>query len=185
MSSQGSISALWDLAAGIVGAGLTRGPPSGRINGSLPLKGADVDHGATVVVAVPNARKTALIGCCGIRVVAGVDGRATGEEGHGLGGAPVVLERAEPRGDWFRCRAPQIPGRTEPGAAGRVPNQVVPLAREIAGHVRAGAAGIDQVEGDDRVSDGERTARIVEEAAAGVRGVVSDCAVDQGRGICM
>ena len=43
----------------------------------------------------------------------------------------------------------------EAGAAGAVADEVVPLAGEVPGHVRAGAAEIDQVQGDDRVPDAE------------------------------
>ena len=69
----------------------------------------------------------------------------------------------------------------EAGAAGAVADQVVPLAGEVAGHVRAGAGEVDQVQGDDRVADVERAARVVEDAAAGVGDVLDDGAVEQGR----
>ena len=53
------------------------------------------------------------------------------------------------------------------------PIRLCPWLVKVADHVRAGAAELDQVQGDDRVPDAERPARAVEDAAAGGRAMFS------------
>src|SRR5207302_8458360 len=53
------------------------------------LEGADVDG------AIRDATKAALVGGRGIPIVAGVDGRAAGLQGHGQGGAGVCWRGSE------------------------------------------------------------------------------------------
>ena len=76
----------------------------GAARADLQLKGADVDG------AKGNSWQPALIGREGIslcidrkRVVPRIDGRAAGQQGHGLRGAAVVAERAQQGNDGIRA----------------------------------------------------------------------------------
>src|SRR3984885_12338297 len=125
--------------------------------GSLDLEGADIDR------SVHDAREawTALIVGGGVGRVSGIDGGTTGQEGHGLGRAAIILERAK-----LRIDVEQIAGR-EAAAAGRIADQVVTERGEAA--IQIGARRNGSIVGDDGVVDLQRAGSggIVDAAADG------------------
>ena len=119
--------------------------------GALILEGADVDR------AGDDAGQAALVGRGRGGVVAGVEGRAAGQEGVGEGRAAVVLQGAEQGVDV------QEVGAGEAAAAAGVADQVMAQRAEVAGQVGAGGG---RVAGDDGVPGGERAEIAVVDAAA-------------------
>src|SRR5262249_32095202 len=142
------------------------------------FEGSDIDDLAAVAVAVLGSRKPTLVGLGSTVVVAPVDGGAVGQQRMSHGRAAVVLQRAEPRVDGVGAVAHLVVlAAGEAGAAAVVAEEVVAIAGEIAGDVRAAAARRDEVPGDDRVRDAGRAAPVKEDAAAFAGVVLGDSGV--------
>ena len=101
--------------------------------GGLGLEGADVDD------AVDDAGEAALVGgdAGGNEgVVARVDGRAAGQQGHGLRRPAVIAQRCQQRVERLGDGAGQVGADPAGAAVGRA-DQVVALRSEDARDVRA------------------------------------------------
>src|SRR5262249_41724867 len=123
----------------------------------LSLKGADFHDGNPVAVAVLDAGKTALVDGRGTGIVAVVDGRAAGQQGVRTGRPAVERQVAQPRVNGNVHRPDQVARGTEPGGIPvNLADQVVPLAEEGSGDILL-VAERDEVPGDDRVLDEDRT----------------------------
>src|SRR5262249_45281779 len=128
----------------------------------LYLEGADVDG------AIDNAKIAALVGGRGVGIVAGVDGRAAGQQGHGRGGSAVVLQGAEQRVDVEQVAA------GEAAAPGATADEVAALVGQRPSEVGAGRGA---VAGEDDVVDGQHPGVVVDAAASVAAGVVAQSAV--------
>src|SRR5262249_12104421 len=137
----------------------------------LGLEGADVDgapHDAREAVA-----SLVEIGRAG--VVASIDGRAAGEQGHRQGGPAVVLERAGVGVNGIRGGANEV-GAGVAAAAIAIADQVVTLA--VHGALHVGSGGQRGVSCDDCVS---QTASTEDPAANATGGVAGESATGQSQ----
>ena len=153
--------------------------------GGLAASGSDLDReptrleGADVHDGVDDAGQPTLVGGDAGRnegVIARVDGRAAGQQGHGLGRAAEIAQWSE-QGIERRGDGSGQVGADPAGAAVGLADQVVALRSDAASDV--GTSG-GRVHRHDGVAEGHRAVVGVDDATAGVAGGVSaDGAVGQ------
>lgn len=132
------------------------------MTGGGVFKRAHVTPNVAVAIAIYGANEPALVNRQRVSGVVGavsrfprVNGRATREERVGERCPAVVLQRAE-----VRTHAENVSGGANDGTPGRIADQVVALAVEGAGTIRAGAGGgTIHVVAEDRVAGIQRGRR--------------------------
>ena len=88
------------LAVTVTASGLANGVPMLAVCGVLPATGVKVKPwlSKAPMSTLPNPAQAALVGRGDAGAVgAGVDGRAAGQQGHGLGRAAVIAQRGQQR----------------------------------------------------------------------------------------
>src|SRR5262245_47206224 len=161
-------------------------PRSGSVRTErLALERPNVDNRAAVAVAVLVAREagTALVRGRHICVVAMVDRRTAGQQGVRRSPAAVVPERPDLRVDRAGARSHDVAVDAigEGGDAVADADQVVPLARECSGRVRATATEEDQIQGNECVLDSDHCGAVFEDTTTGPSTVFGDGAIQQTR----